>query len=86
VRAAMSGRVSAVGWDDVLGNYIVISHHAGYRTMYGHLSAARVKTGAYVGTGERIGDVGSTGLSTGPHLHFTVFKNGVTVNPRTLLK
>jgi len=86
VRAAMSGRVSAVGWDDVLGNYIVISHHAGYRTMYGHLSATRVKPGAYVGTGERIGDVGSTGLSTGPHLHFTVFKNGVTVNPRNLLK
>jgi len=86
VRAAMSGRVNAVGWDDVLGNYIVVSHHSGYRTMYGHLSAARVKPGAYVGTGERIGDVGSTGLSTGPHLHFTVFKNGVTVNPRTLLK
>jgi len=86
VRAAMSGRVSAVGWDDVLGNYIVISHHSGYRTMYGHLSAARVKSGAYVGTGERIGDVGSTGLSTGPHLHFTVYKNGVTVNPRNLLK
>jgi murein DD-endopeptidase MepM/ murein hydrolase activator NlpD len=86
VRAAMSGRVSAAGWDDVLGNYIVVSHHSGYRTMYGHLSATRVKAGAYVGTGERIGDVGSTGLSTGPHLHFTVFKNGVTVNPRTLLK
>ena len=86
VRAAMSGRVSAVGWDDVLGNYIVVSHHSGYRTMYGHLSATRVKAGAYVGTGERIGDVGSTGLSTGPHLHFTVLKNGVTVNPRNLLK
>jgi len=86
VRAAMSGRVSAVGWDDVLGNYIVVSHHSGYRTMYAHLSAARVKSGAYVGTGERIGDVGTTGLSTGPHLHFTVYKNGVTVNPRNLLK
>ena len=86
VRAAMSGRVSAVGWDDVLGNYIVVSHHSGYRTMYAHLSATRVKSGAYVGTGERIGDVGTTGLSTGPHLHFTVYKNGVTVNPRNLLK
>jgi murein DD-endopeptidase MepM/ murein hydrolase activator NlpD len=86
VRAAMSGRVSSVGWDNVLGNYIVVSHHSGYRTMYGHLSAIRVKSGAYVGTGERIGDVGSTGLSTGPHLHFTVYKNGVTVNPRNLLR
>jgi murein DD-endopeptidase MepM/ murein hydrolase activator NlpD len=86
VRAAMSGRVSAVGWDNVLGNYIVVSHHSGYRTMYGHLSAVRVKSGAYVGTGERIGDVGSTGMSTGPHLHFTVYKNGVTVNPRNLLR
>jgi LysM repeat protein len=86
VRAAMSGRVSAVGWDDVLGNYAVVSHHSGYRSMYGHMSAVRVKSGAYVGTGERIGDVGSTGQSTGPHVHFTVYKNGVTVNPRSLMK
>jgi murein DD-endopeptidase MepM/ murein hydrolase activator NlpD len=86
VRAAISGRVSSVGWDDVLGNYVVISHHSGYRTMYGHMSTVRVKSGAYVGTGERVGDVGSTGMSTGPHLHFTVYKNGVTVNPRTLMK
>ena len=86
VRAAISGRVSAVGWDDVLGNYVVVSHHSGYRTMYGHMSAVRVKSGAYVGTGERVGDVGNTGMSTGPHLHFTVYKNGVTVNPRNLMK
>jgi murein DD-endopeptidase MepM/ murein hydrolase activator NlpD len=86
VKAAMSGRVSAVGWDDVLGNFVAISHHSGYRTLYGHLSVIRTKSGAYVGTGERVGDVGSTGLSTGPHLHFTVYKNGVTVNPRALMK
>jgi len=86
VRAAMSGRVSSVGWDDTLGNHVVISHHSGYRTMYGHMSRVTVRSGAYVGAGERIGDVGSTGVSTGPHLHFTVYKNGVTVNPRTLLK
>jgi murein DD-endopeptidase MepM/ murein hydrolase activator NlpD len=86
VKAAMSGRVSFAGWNDVFGNHVVISHHAGYRTLYGHMSVIRVKTGAYVGTGERIGDVGSTGRSTGPHLHFTVYKNGVTVNPRSLLK
>ena len=86
VRAAMSGRISAVGWDDILGNYAVISHHSGYRTLYGHMSVVRAKSGTYVGTGERIGDVGSTGLSTGPHLHFTVYKNGKTANPRVLMK
>jgi murein DD-endopeptidase MepM/ murein hydrolase activator NlpD len=86
IRAAMGGRVSAVGYDDAYGNYVVITHHAGYRTLYGHMSVVRVKQGSYIGTGERIGDVGSTGRSTGPHLHFTVYKNGVTVNPRNLLK
>jgi murein DD-endopeptidase MepM/ murein hydrolase activator NlpD len=86
VRAAMSGRVSRVGYDRVLGNYVVINHHSDYRTVYAHLSVIRTRAGAYVGTGERIGDVGSTGLSTGPHLHFTVYKNGVTVNPRALMK
>ena len=86
VRAAMPGRVSAVDWDDTYGNHVVISHHSGYRTLYAHLSVIRVKSGAYVGQGERIGDVGSTGLSTAPHLHFTVYKNGKTVNPQTLMK
>ena len=86
VRAAMAGRVSQVGSDDSFGNYVVISHHSGYRTFYAHMSVVRVKPGAYVGNAERIGDVGSTGLSTGPHLHFTVYKYGVTVNPRSLMK
>jgi murein DD-endopeptidase MepM/ murein hydrolase activator NlpD len=86
IRAAMGGRVSAVGYDDSYGNFVVITHHSGYRTLYGHMSVTRVKTGNYIGTGERIGDVGSTGRSTGPHLHFTVYKNGVTVDPRALLK
>lgn len=85
VRAAMAGRVSTTGYDDSFGNYIIISHHSGYRTLYAHLSAITIKSGAYVGTGERIGLVGSTGLSTAPHLHFTVYKNGVTVNPRSLM-
>jgi murein DD-endopeptidase MepM/ murein hydrolase activator NlpD len=86
IRAAMSGRVTFAGWSDVFGNYVVINHHSGYRTLYGHMSLIRVKNGALVGTGQRIGDVGSTGVSTGPHLHFTVYKNGVTVNPRALMK
>ena len=87
VRAAMSGRVIQVGTDHPSwGNFILVSHHSGYRTFYAHLSRIQVRNGAYVATGERIGDVGSTGLSTGPHLHFTVYKNGVTANPRTLMR
>ena len=86
IRAALAGRVSQVGYDSVLGNFVAISHHSGYRTVYAHMSVIRTRTGAYVAAGERIGDVGSTGLSTGPHLHFTVYKNGVLVNPRSLMR
>jgi murein DD-endopeptidase MepM/ murein hydrolase activator NlpD len=86
IRAAMSGRVITASYNDTFGNYVVISHHSGYSTLYGHLSSISVKSGAYVVTGERIGLMGSTGKSTGNHLHFTVYKNGVTVNPRTLLR
>ena len=86
IKAAMSGRVTQVGNDNIWGNFVVITHHSGYRTLYAHMSLVRAKTGAYVETGERIGDVGSTGLSTGPHLHFTVYKNGVTVSPRSLMR
>jgi murein DD-endopeptidase MepM/ murein hydrolase activator NlpD len=86
IRAAMAGRVSSTGYDGISGNYVVITHHSGYRTLYAHLNAIRTKAGAYVKTGDIIGEVGSTGLSTGPHLHFTVYKNGVTVNPRALIR
>ncbi|MDR1505606.1 MAG: peptidoglycan DD-metalloendopeptidase family protein [Treponema sp.] len=86
IRAAMSGRVSAVGYDNVYGNFVVITHQAGYRTLYGHMSVTRTRTGVYVNAGDRIGDVGSTGQSTGPHVHFTVYKNGATVNPRNVIR
>ena len=86
IKAAMAGRVSQVGFNDSLGNFVIITHHSGYRTLYAHMSKVRVTAGAYVETGQRIGDVGNTGLTTGPHLHFTVYKNGVTVNPRSLMK
>jgi murein DD-endopeptidase MepM/ murein hydrolase activator NlpD len=85
VYAAMAGRVSYTGYNETYGNHIVITHHSGYRTLYGHLNVIRVKSGTYVSTGQRIGDVGNTGASTGSHLHFTVYKNGVTVNPRALM-
>ena len=86
IKAAMAGRVSQIGYDDSYGNHVLITHHSGYRTLYAHMSVIRVKAGAYVETGERIGDVGNTGQSTGPHLHFTVYKDGVTVNPRVLMR
>ena len=86
IKAAMAGRVYYVGYDDSFGNFVILSHHSGYRTLYAHMSVVRTKAGAYVETGERIGDVGVTGATTGPHVHFTVYKNGVTVNPRALMK
>jgi len=86
IKAAMAGRVSQVGYSDSFGNYVMITHHSGYRTLYGHMSVVRVAAGAYVDTGQRIGDVGISGRTTGPHLHFTVYKNGVTVNPVSLIK
>jgi murein DD-endopeptidase MepM/ murein hydrolase activator NlpD len=86
LRAAMAGRVVQVGYDSSFGNFVWISHHSGYRTFYGHMDVVTVKAGAYVGTGERIGDVGSSGLSTGPHVHFSVYQNGVTVNPRSVVR
>ena len=86
VRAAMSGRVSRVGFDSVYGNFVLINHHSGLQTLYAHLNIARVRLGDYVATGDRVGDVGSTGLSTGPHLHFGVFRNGSTINPREHLR
>lgn len=85
LRAAMGGRVVATGYDVNSGNYVVIAHHSGYRTLYGHMDVIRVQVGETVQVGQRIGDVGSTGLSTGSHCHFTVFKNGATVNPINLV-
>ncbi len=86
VRAAMEGVVSATGYSTVSGNYIVIKHHSGYTTMYGHLDRIDVKQGRSVSQGTVIGAVGSTGYSTGPHLHFTVSKYGRTMNPMTVLR
>lgn len=85
VRAAMAGKVTATGFDVNSGNYVVISHHSGYRSFYGHLDVISVSVGANLKAGQKVGEVGSTGLSTGSHLHFSVYKNGVTVNPRYVM-
>jgi murein DD-endopeptidase MepM/ murein hydrolase activator NlpD len=67
------------------GNYVVIRHDGGYDTLYAHLSAIYVSQGQYVSQGEAIGAVGSTGYSTGPHLHFEVHVGGATVDPLAYL-
>jgi len=80
VRAALDGRVVVVGYDPVLGNYILIRHQISYSTLYGHLSQTWVARGTTVTRGQRIGAVGNTGKSTGPHLHFEIRRRGVPVN------
>ncbi len=86
VYAALGGTVTSVGYNNVYGNYVIVTHHSGYKTLYGHMSKQLVARGKWVDTNTRIGLVGSTGLSTGPHLHFTVYKFGKTVNPAGLWK
>jgi murein DD-endopeptidase MepM/ murein hydrolase activator NlpD len=85
VNAAMSGRVTKTAYNDVYGNYVIIAHHSGYVTLYGHLSRITVQAGKYVNMGQKVAESGSTGMSTGPHLHFTVWKHGALVNPRLLM-
>ncbi|MBQ3825364.1 MAG: peptidoglycan DD-metalloendopeptidase family protein [Spirochaetaceae bacterium] len=86
IYAALSGTVTETGYSSVYGNYVIISHHSGYKTLYGHMSKILAHKGQVVNTSTQIGKVGSTGMSTGPHLHFTVYKNGKTVNPLGLIK
>lgn len=86
VYAASSGKVTSAGYNNVYGNYVIITHHGGYKTLYGHMSAILVAPGRNVVLGTNIGRVGSTGMSTGPHLHFTVYKYGKTINPLNVIK
>ncbi len=81
VVAAMSGRVAITGVSPVYGRYVILSHASGLQTLYGHLNRALVARGAAVSQGQPIGEVGNTGYSTGSHLHFTVFRNNVPVDP-----
>lgn len=82
--AALAGTVTTAGWSDVYGWHVIVRHHSGYKTLYAHMNQINVKVGQYVTTSTTLGRVGNTGLSTGPHLHFTIYKNGVAVNPQTL--
>ena len=86
IYAADGGKVIWSGWkDNGFGNYVVIDHENGYQTYYAHCSSLLVSTGERVYKGQLIARVGSTGRSTGPHLHFQVEQWGYTVNPLSVL-
>lgn len=85
VYASAAGYVQQAGWYGGYGNYIRLGHDFGYETAYGHMSRLAVSAGSFVKKGQVIGYVGSTGYSTGPHLHFEVLKNGEQVNPSSLM-
>ncbi len=85
VHAARDGTVDEVGANDVLGNFVVITHPGGYQTVYGHLSSICVTMKQKVTTGAIIGSVGRTGRATGPHLHFEMRTKAGTRDPYQLL-
>lgn len=84
VRASRSGKVFYTGENGGYGNLIILQHELGYYTLYGHLMEALVENGAYVETGQSIGKVGTTGRTTGPHLHFEIRKFGKQLNPENI--
>ncbi|WGS46883.1 M23 family metallopeptidase [Burkholderia sp. JSH-S8] len=85
ILATAAGRVSFAGWKPGYGNVVEIDHGRGFTTRYGHASRLLVYPGQRVLAGDRIAEVGSTGRSTGPHLHFEVLRDGLQTNPAEYL-
>lgn len=86
VRSVSDGRIADTGYNSVFGNYIIVKHDSGYQSLYAHLSKISVKEGSYIDKGSLIGLSGNTGQSTGPHLHFSLFKNGQALDPIKYIK
>ncbi len=85
IYATKSGKVTTATYNYAYGYYVVVNHLDGYSSLYGHMTHYIVSEGDYVQRGQVIGYVGSTGYSTGPHLHFTIYYNGSTVNPMSYI-
>lgn len=85
ILATADGVVTRSGWEDSYGNIVEITHAEGFTTRYAHISTRIVKEGQHVKRGDRIAEVGSTGRSTGPHLHYEVFHQGRVINPLQVL-
>ncbi|WP_461485695.1 M23 family metallopeptidase, partial [Pedobacter sp.] len=85
VKTTASGTIKFANRKGGYGNVVIVNHGNGYETYYGHLSKIAVKQGQKVVAGDIIGKIGSTGRSTGPHLHYEVHKNGKIVNPKSYL-
>ena len=91
IYAANNGTVIFTGYNSSYGNHVIINHRNGYYTLYAHMSRSTVKVGQDVESGNLIGYMGSTGVSTGPHLHFEVwigepFVGGYRINPWRVLR
>ncbi len=86
VYASAAGKVEQAGWNGGYGRYVKIAHGNGYESAYGHMSSLAVEAGQQVSKGEIIGFVGSSGYSTGPHVHYEVLVDGSPVDPSYLLK
>lgn len=86
ILATRGGKIITAEYSPYLGNYVVIDHGDGFSSLYGHMTHFIVSVGDTVAAGEKIGECGSTGGSTGPHLHFEIHYNGSTVNPCDYIK
>jgi len=86
IYATADGVVAFAGWANGYGKVIKIQHAMGFETRFGHLSKFNVKKGQRVSRGDRIGDMGNTGRSTGPHVHYEIRIGGKPVNPMTYIK
>ncbi len=81
IRAALKGQVTKVGEDGRAGKYVFLTHSDGFQTFYCHCSEILVEEGMYINKGETVAKVGTTGWSTGPHLHFEFRRDGIRLNP-----